>query len=97
MSTNDYPTEKELEKIAKWDIRKNSVIELLEYIRRIWWMEDLLFNLTGKRVLKLRLHTGGWSGNEDIIYALKQNLFWSMYWQKSLRGGHYYFKITLNN
>jgi len=44
--------------------------------------------------MKLELHTGGWSGNEDIIEALKKSYFWIFYWEKSVKGGHYYFTIS---
>lgn len=34
--------------------------------------------------------TGGWSGCEDVIGALKQNhLFWAVCWRLSKRGGYY--------
>ena len=43
---------------------------------------------------KLELHTYGWSGNEEMIEALMKNMmFFSLYWEKSTRGGHYYFKL----
>ncbi len=91
--SNEYPREAELSRIKEWDILKKPIKELLEYILPIWKYEDR-FVLTGKRVLRLYLSTGGWSGNEDIIAALKQNfLFWSLCWVKSIRGGHYWFRI----
>jgi hypothetical protein len=91
-----YPTKKELEKIKNWDILNNDIQEFLEYIRSIWRTPDWGFSLKGKRILKLELHTGGWSGNEEIMYALQHNyLFWGLYWRKSLTGGHYYFRIKL--
>lgn len=40
-------------------------------------------------------HTGGWSGNEDIIYTLRtanHGLCWSALWQRSDSGGHFYFE-----
>jgi len=89
-----YPTDEELEAIKAWDIIKQSVRELLAYVEEIWWMPDWGFLLTGKNVLRLELHTGGHSGNEDIISALQHNfLFWSLCWRKSTTGGHYWFKI----
>lgn len=38
------------------------------------------------------ISTGGWSGNEDIIEAMQDNqVFWSLHWLESRRGGHYKF------
>ena len=88
-----YPTEEELEKIKKWDFK--DPIGLLNYVERLWSYPDR-FVLTGKRVLRLYLSTGGWSGNESVVGALRQNLFWYFYWQKSQRGGHYWFKIKIS-
>jgi len=86
--------EEELKIIAEWDCCKNGFMPLVEYIRTIWWGADSQMKLTGK---KLELHTGGWSGNEEIIQALKQNfVFWTACWYKHVTGGHYYFKIKDN-
>ena len=41
----------------------------------------------------LKLSTGGWSDNEEIINQLSETMFWVMYWQTSRRGGHYTFGI----
>jgi hypothetical protein len=45
----------------------------------------------------LELHTGGWSGNEDIIRSLEENKwFYNFYWLSSRVGGHYEFRIPLS-
>ncbi len=89
-----YPTGKEIRNIRKWDILDKGVKGLLDLLESAWEPADWGFKLTGKRILKLELHTGGWSGNEKIIEALANNtMFWTMYWEKSVRGGHYYFRI----
>jgi len=83
-----YPTEEELERIAKWDV--SDAQGLIEFIRGLWrYAEDGYFELSGD---ELGLSTAGWSGNEEIIEALRRNhLFWALHWKKSERGGHYYF------
>ena len=44
--------------------------------------------------LQYKFATGGWSGAEDVIYALKSNtLFWTQCWELSKRGGYFEFKV----
>lgn len=88
-----YPTDNELAIIRTWDILEDGIDSLLEHLKDIWWMANWGFKLTGKRIRRLELHTGGWSGNEDIIAVLRETALWYLYWQKSIRGGHYYFRI----
>lgn len=86
-----YPTEEQLEYIKNFDLVKQGYFNLLDYIYNIWSYPD--YYILGENALEL--HTGGWSGNEDIVYALQENtLFWAMAWMKSERGGHYTFDLT---
>ena len=93
------PSEKDLAWVETCEIiTQNDVIEYLHELATLWqWGEDDgFFDLKGKRVLRLELHTGGWSGNEDIIDAMQRNIyFWTRFWLKTERGGHYYFRIRL--
>lgn len=92
-----YPTKEALKRIKNWDwLKHHNLIEFLDFIKSLWQWEDR-FVLRGKQVLKLYLSTGGWSGNESIIDALHNNFFWTAFWEKSIRGGHYWFKIDLKN
>lgn len=88
---SDYPTEGELEKIETWQVDNlKAYHELMDFINSIWWSPDF-----GWRRFEntYTLATGGWSGNEDIIGALRHNqIFWMMYWKSSERGGKYVFK-----
>ena len=90
--SDGYPTEETLEIIAKWE---NDYENLMEFVREAWRWKDDYFHLTIKDGERMHeLHTGGWSGNESLMGALKQNqLFWVMCWQESRRGGHYKFII----
>jgi len=89
---NSYPDEETLEVIKKYDPIKDDIDTFLEVIHDAWnYADDGGFVKKGK---KLELHTYGWSGNEDIIQALQDNhFFFSLYWDKSEKGGHYYFTI----
>jgi len=88
---NGYPTKEELELVRK---HSGNIEKLLELLKEIWWMPD--WGLVVKDGT-LELHTAGWSGNEEIISELGNTLFWVLYWQKSERGGHYYFELPGGN
>ena len=88
---SDYPTEIELKMIENWDaFEEKDYLNLMAYVRSIWWMPDWGFKQDGAR---FELHTGGWSGNESIISAMERNsVFWLLYWESTTRGGHYVFE-----
>lgn len=93
----EYPSDEILETIRNWEVIDQGVQGLLDLIKDNWKYAESGFKLTGKKVLRLELHTFGWSGNEEIVNALESNLlFYTFYWEKSVRGGHYYFMIRLN-
>lgn len=107
---SEYHTDKLLNQIATWDMHNihqlvANLVELWEYKKYTklnWTYENKRCydkKPTYERkhaILNLELHTGGWSGNEDIIQALQNNkLFW-VNWEMSRVGGHYYFKIDFN-
>jgi hypothetical protein len=91
MDEDGYPDDYDLKIIAEWDVLKQGYEGLLKCIGSIWWGGDCGgFKWRGKW---LELHTWGWSGNEDIIDALQKTYFWSFFWKKSIRGGHYWFEL----
>ena len=93
LDQDGYPDELSLKKIKEWDIWKQGIDGLLELIKENTNWSDRQIRITGKRVIRFEYHTGGWSGNEDVIEALMHTTFWFIFWRKSTRGGHYYFKI----
>ncbi len=82
---DSYPTEIELtvcQAQQDFDV-------LMQYVAYIWTYPECVSDAN----YRWKLSTGGWSGNEDIIDALKQNtMFWLFCWVQSRRGGHYIFQ-----
>lgn len=85
-----YPTEEELRIISEWSYYDFK--GLMDYVKERWeYADDGYWKQDGNRYY---LSTAGWSGNEDIIQALKKNfMFWNMCWYSSKRGGHYEFEL----
>lgn len=92
MEDYNYPNDDELNYIEKfgWTGQVPNYHKLFDYITPQWEVYGTI-KKTGN---KYYLATGGWSGNEDIIGALKKNhIFWGTCWQMSQRGGAYTFKV----
>ena len=99
----EYPTEEELDRVKNWLVLATGVLSLIDFVKSIWWSPDWGFKVKNGRntfreqVLRWELHTGGWSGNEDIMSALQSNfIFWTLCWVQSRRGGHYLFEVERN-
>lgn len=96
-----YPTDEYLEFIRSYTDETMPIVEFIEEIlANNWWMPDWGFKFRrkyrGRRTLEL--HTGGWSGNEDIIDAIIGNVYlthFKMRYVKWTTGGHYYFEISV--
>ena len=90
MDSDGYPTKTELEYIRTFDITMSDWERLMEYIQKnCWHWGATYFNKLGDTWTAI---TGGWSGNEEVIDALRDNLmFWIFYWKESHRGGLYKF------
>ena len=88
MTDDGYPTEEQLDTITLWNF--TDFHGLMEYVHAIWWMPDWGWKQTGD---EYHISTGGWSGNEEIIAAMQNNLvWWATFWQSAHRGGHYVFR-----
>ena len=85
--TPEYPSEEDLKKISEWPYADYH--GLMEFIHGLWAFDA--WGFTREEDIYY-ISTGGWSGNEDVIWAVKENhMFWALYWQQSKRGGHYIF------
>jgi len=95
LDDDGYPTEEFLDAIRQWP-HQNGWRELLDFamlghtyphMREIEKIEYY-----GMEKELRHISTGGWSGNESIIGALRENaLFWMVCWVQSRRGGHFQF------
>ena len=82
---HDYPTDEELSHFDKWKLGSNLAdfrpAEVVDYLESIWHIPDWGFTLKEgrdrirRKVMRLSISTGGWSGNEDIIEELKTTFF----------------------
>lgn len=93
---SDYPTEGDLKAIRTWELKeREDYIALAKFVCNIWhWPNFATLTWKAKKVDVLRLVTGGWSGNEDIVGALQENqLFGMVCWKKSERGGVHIYEI----
>jgi hypothetical protein len=88
-----YPKHNEIQTIAEWDYGNFS--GLMDYVKEKWeYAEDGYWQQEDDTYY---LSTAGWSGNEDIVQALKENyMFWSLCWERSERGGRYKFVLPSN-
>lgn len=88
MDNDGYPTDEELELIRKWDFRD---LEGWFAFIKSNWVYDGYFEQAGSLY---QISTGGWSGHEEIIGAMEENVMcWIATWQQSRRGGHFLFEI----
>jgi len=94
-----YPTAEALKIIKEWS---DPYPSLMEFVKKIWWQpdwgwrkENIKDDVFSRGIKMYALSTGGWSGNEDIIDAMRKNRnFWMYNWYSSRVGGHYEFRLV---
>jgi hypothetical protein len=101
MDEDGYPTELAHDRIVNWTDDSKS---WFEFVKSLWTFVDWGWHESEERheylpdinVVKYKISTGGWSGNESLIRAMHKNvLLWQDTWVQSRRGGHYIFEIRL--
>ncbi len=89
-----YPTDADLSALRTLanDVLTAGFAPLLAHLQAIWWQpkHGIVWSPESGA---LELHTGGWSGNEEIMGVLRETLFWSVSWREIKRGGHYYLAV----
>jgi hypothetical protein len=98
LDNGGYPTDDYLTFIKDYTYETMPVMQFVNLLSEGWYFGDWGFELhrkyKGKR--KLELHTGGWSGNEEIIEAILSNVYLTQFQMRYVEwhtGGHYYFEI----
>ena len=91
----EYPTDAALDRIEHWDCIEEpdgglfKRRGLMAFVQSIWWAAPWGWHQEGDDYY---ISTGGWSGNESIIAALKGNfIFWSLHHRSTRAGGHFMF------
>ena len=100
MDADGYATDAELEVVKHWPVASGWV-PLMEFIgTTCWWAAD--WGWTGpiedheENATRYAISTGGWSGNESVITAMRENReFWHTCWYSMRRGGHYEIVVPL--
>lgn len=101
LDNEGYPTDLALTLIEEANPPEKNPHDLMGFIKSLWqyadwgWKEKKKRDYAGKKAILYSISTAGWSGNESLIHALKdnKNFFWNLYWRKSKTGGHYKFLI----
>lgn len=90
--SSEYPSDSDLERIEKWDCKSFAdLAPLIEFVYDRW---NEHYGDAKREGRILTLVTGGWSGNESIVGAMRANyVFWSVCWVSSERGGKYVFEL----
>lgn len=90
MDSNGYPTDEDLREVTRLG-GLTTPFEIIEFLKEMWIYDDYIDFKNDGDIWVLQISTAGWSGHESILANIERTLFWMMYWQKSKRGGHYWF------
>lgn len=103
MDKDGYPDDDDLKRVKDWDAIADPK-GLFLFVADLWKYDDYKKMSVGRHgflkdreVIRLEFHTGGWSGNEDLMDALLNGNgvmgVGDMFLNEWRRGGHYYFEI----
>lgn len=106
LDEDGYPTEATLDALKDWPYE--DIGGALDFAKAAWHWPDWAGDVTDEHELAVlraepgeryaRFATGGWSGNESIIAALKENLMVrAVAWKLSACGGLHIFQYPVSN
>lgn len=99
--SDGYPTKEELERVANWPLEGFDYPGLIDYVRDLWWPQGSPYGWSEHVYIPpdariVTMSTGGWSGNEDLIEAMRKackGVFWALCFLQERRGGHFVFDV----
>lgn len=99
LDSNQLPTDEFLQFIRDYKPATMPILNLVGLIEEAWWLGwGFKLKRKYKGIQKLELHTGGWSGNEDIINTILDNVWLTHHKMRYVMwkiGGHHYFEISI--
>ena len=106
LDADGYPLIETLLTLQTWPL-ENTINSCLNYLEIAWSQsdygtvsspttEELIVLHAKSDALYLRLATGGWSGNEALLDAFRnnENYLWSATWRLSTHGGVHIFQYV---
>jgi hypothetical protein len=101
LDSEGYPTDGYLKFIENYTNETMPIIEFIYILMDGWYFGNWGFFLHKKYkgIRKFELHTGGWSGNDEIIRKILSNIWLTNFKMKYVSwrtGGHYYFEIKID-
>ena len=93
LDDEQYPSDEFIDAIAH--CKPEDYNFMLEKIEQHWRFANYFTKKKDEEgVIRIEMITGGWSGNESIIKALRKNsAWWACFWELSTRGGRHCFEI----
>ena len=82
-----YPSDETIEAIEKWPV--NDFVNCLKFAEKAYQKH---YGVWKKQDGWIKIATGGWSGNESIVYALQNQIYWKAFWLAKTIGGAYYIR-----
>jgi hypothetical protein len=100
IDTEGYPSEEYLQFIRDFKIDTMPILDFVHMVCENWNHGSMGYKLSKKYKgrHKLVLRTLGWSGNEEVINEITNNLVLTNYLMIFVQwkiGGHYYFEIPI--
>ena len=88
-----YPSDAAIKKITEWPCLDG--LECLLFVKSLWrWPNYAEKAVDRDGATHFQFATGGWSGNEELICALKSNrVLYSMFWKCSMSGGWHHYAV----